>query len=261
MSRWARRRQRRLFIIIGVLIALFLGIVIFSLTNKPETCFDNIQNGSETGMDCGGSCQTVCTEEAHDIVVWWERPFKVARGVYNIVAYFENQNLNAGMKDLTYEFRLYDQNNVLVSQPVVGTTFVEPNKRSAIFESGIQTGEAEAYTVFFKTSTSQKWEKIDDTYAYNLFRVGEPVLTNQDVAPKLQAPIKNVSYKTFYDVPIIAIVYNQEGNAIASSRTYIDEIGQGADADAYFSWPEPFTESVARIEIIPRVDPFMDSRV
>ncbi len=260
MSQWAKRRQRRLLFIIGLLVLIVLGLIIFSLTNKQPTCFDRIQNGSETGVDCGGGCQNICLAEAHDIVVWWERPFKVANGVYNVVAYFENQNLDAGIKDLAYEFRLYNKNNILVSEPIVGSTFIEPNKRSAIFEPGIQTGQDEAYTVFFKTSVNKTWEKIDNTYAFNLFQVGEPVLTNQEVAPKLQAPIKNVSLENFREVPVIAIIYNQKGNAIASSRTFVDEIKQGGTANVYFSWPEPFNDTVSKIEIIPRVDPFVSKR-
>ena len=260
MSYWQKKRQRRIFIIIGVFFLIVLAFIFFTLTNKQANCFDGVMNGGETGVDCGGTCQNVCKEEAHEIVVWWERPFKVASGVYNVVAYFENQNLDAAIKDLDYEFRLYSKDNILVSQPIVARTFLAPNKRSVIFEPGIQTGEQEAYTVFFKTSTNKKWQKVDNTFAFNLFQTGEPLLTNQDVAPKLQVSVKNVTLQNFREIPVTAIVYNQRGNAIASSRTYIDEISQNSEAIAYFSWPEPFSDTVSRIEIIPRVDPFINER-
>jgi hypothetical protein len=258
MSKWAQKRKRRLATIIGVLFLALLVLILFSIFNRPATCFDGEQNGAETGVDCGGACQLVCREEVRDIVVWWERPFKVANGVYNTVAYFENQNLESGLQELTYEFRLYNYDNILVSEPIVGTTFVEPNKRSAVFESGITTGDQDAYTAFFRVSSVQDWERTDQDFAYSLFEIGEPELTNQDIAPKLQAPIKNTSFKTYRDVPVIAILYNQEDNAIAASQTFLDVIEQGGEGIVYYSWPEPFGDTVSRIEIIPRVDPFRE---
>ena len=256
MSRWSNKRKKRLLFIIITIALVVFGIIAYSILDRPATCFDGVQNASETGVDCGGSCELVCRGEVRDIVVWWERPFKVADGVYNTVAYIENQNLDSGLEELRYEFRLYNYDNVLVSEPVTGTTFIEPNKRSAIFESGITTGNQEAYTAFFKVSSAQDWKRTDQSFAYNLFQISEPQLTNQDVAPKIQVNIRNSSFQSFNDIPVIAIIYNQDDNAIASSQTYIDRIGQDQDAIAYFSWPEPFKDPVSRIEIIPRVNPF-----
>lgn len=257
MSKWSQKRKRRYLLMIGLVVLLILILVGFQLYNQEPSCFDGIQNGQETGIDCGGTCQIVCREEARNIVVWWERPFKVASGVYNAVAYFENQNLDSGIREIVYEFRLYDKDNIIVSQPVVGRTFVEPNKRSAVFESGITTGDREPYTAFFKIISAQAWEKTDQSFSYSLFQVGEPVLTEQDTSPKLSVPVENKTFFNFVDVPVIAILYNQKDNAIASSRTYIDSISQGQQETAYFSWPQAFLDDVSRIEIIPRINPFL----
>ncbi len=257
MSKWARKRKRNILIIIASLIFIVLVFSFFSFKNKKPTCFDATQNGKETGIDCGGACQKVCRDEVRNIVVWWERPFKVAHGVYNVVAYFENQNLDSGIEEVFYEFRLYDKNNVLVSEPRLGSTFIEANKRSAVFESGITTGDSDAYTAFFKISSKQDWEKIDQSFSYNLFQVGEPILSSQDTTPKLSAPIENKTFFNFTDTPVVAILYNAEDNAIAASRTFIDSIEQGEKKDVYFSWPEPFGDTVSRVEIIPRVNPFI----
>ncbi len=256
MSKWANKRKRNITIVIGIILFIFLVFFVFSVQNKKPTCFDSIQNGQESGIDCGGGCQSVCRDEVRNIVVWWERPFRISSGVYNTVAYFENQNLGSGLQELMYEFKLYDKDNVLVSQPRIGSTFIEPNKRSAIFESGINTGDKEAYTAFFKISSIQDWQKIDTSFSYNLFNIGEPTLSGQDVSPKVTASVENKSFYNFTDVPVVVILYNNEGNAIAASQTYIDSIDQGKKEQVNFSWPEPFKDPVSRIEIIPRVDPF-----
>ena len=256
MSKWAQKRKRNILIVMGIILLIILTFFIRSVRNTPPTCFDGKQNGTETGIDCGGTCAKVCRDELRSLVVWWERPFKVSKGVYNLAAYFENQNLDSGIEKIAYEFRAYDKDNILVSQPRVGTTFIEANKRSAIFEPGVTTGDKEIYTVFFKFTRLQDWKKTDQSFSYNLFNVGEPVLSQQETTPKLTAPITNKSSYNFTDVPVIAILYNQKGNAIAASRTYIDAIPQGTTQNVFYSWPEPFNDIVSRIEIIPRINPF-----
>ncbi|MCA9351415.1 hypothetical protein KC929_01385 [Patescibacteria group bacterium] len=259
MSTWSAKRKRRILIIVGLVLLLLVFLVALRVQNsKQPTCFDGLQNGQETGIDCGGACAKVCVEEVNNMVVWWERPFKVAPGVYNVVAYVENQNLYSGIEELAYEFRLYDENNILVAEPVRGTTFLEANKRSAIFASGINTGDSDAYTVFFHTNAIQDWRRVPQEYSYNLFQISEPTLTNQTTSPKLSAKVRNESFINFEDVPVVAILYNNEGNAIAASRTYIDDLPQGVEVQVFYSWPEPFGDSVSRIEIIPRVNPFIE---
>lgn len=258
MSQWARKRKRNILIVIGIILLIIAAFTFIKVTDVEPTCVDGLQNGTETGIDCGGDCSRLCREEARGLIVWWERPFKVANGVYNTVGYIENQNLYSGLQEMTYEFRLYDKDNILVSQPVQGTTFVEPNKRSAVFQSGITTGENEAYSVFFRVLTVQDWQKVPNEFSYDLFNVGEPVLTNQDTAPKLSAPVENKTFFDFTDIPVVAILYNQKDNAIAASQTYIDAIPQGESQQVFYSWPEPFGDTVSRIEIIPRIDPFLN---
>lgn len=259
MSKWSQKRKRRIIIVALIIMVFLIALISLRIENNKEVnCFDGLENGTETGIDCGGECVKVCQEEINNLVVWWERPFKVANGVYNTIAYVENQNLYSGIQKLNYEFRLYDKNNNLVSEPIAGETFIEPNKRTAIFESGITTGDNDAYTSFFHINSVQNWSRVDQDYSYNLFTIGEPILTNQDTAPKLSAIVKNESFINFKDIPVVVILYNNEDNAIASSQTYIDSLNQGTETQVFYSWPEPFGDSVSRIEIIPRTDPFID---
>lgn len=259
MSRWANRKRRRILIAIGViLLIVFILVVIHIKNSKKPTCFDGIKNGTETGVDCGGSCQKLCETEMRNLIVWWERPFKVIDGTYNLVAYVENQNTDAGIEKIEYEFRVYDKNNVLAAEPRRGTTFVEANKRFAIFEPNVKTGDKEAYTVFFRILSKQDWKKVNPDFRYSLLKVPSRVLTRTQTTPHLQARVENTSLYDFVDIPVVAILYNRRGNAIAASQTYIDRINHGETKEVYFSWPEPFKVNVSRVEIIPRVNPFLD---
>jgi hypothetical protein len=259
MSKWTQKRKRRYLSIFLLVVIAFVSLIVYQITNRPPTCFDGEQNGQETGVDCGGSCQLVCREEVRNVVVWWERPFQVRSGAsntYNLVGYIENQNLEFGLRELEYEFRVYNRDNLLIAEPVVGTTFVEPNRRSAIFAPSVATGAEEAYTVFLRLNDDQTWERTDQAFTHTLFEVGERDLRNQDSSPRLTVPITNATFIDFDQVSVVAILYNEEGNAVASSQTYLDALGEGDTKQARFSWPEPFEEEISRIEIIPRVNPF-----
>jgi len=258
MSQWADKKRRKILIFLILFIVLALILFFTFSTKKQPTCFDGIQNGTETGIDCGGNCEKTCREEARNIIVWWERPFQVSKGIYNLVAYVENQNLQSGLERLDYEFRVYDKDNVLAAEPRRGSTFVEANKRFAIFEPSVTTGDNEAYTAFFKIIGQSDWKKVNPDFTYNLFQVSKPVLNKLETNPQLSANVKNASTYRFVDVPVVAIIYNHRGNAIATSQTYIDSIGSKEEQEVFFSWPEPFGKDIARVEIIPRVNPFLD---
>ena len=84
MSKWSVKRKRRILIVIGILFLIGLALIFINIENKKvPTCFDGLQNGQETGVDCGGESSKVCQEEINNLVVWWERPFKVTDGLYN----------------------------------------------------------------------------------------------------------------------------------------------------------------------------------
>jgi len=261
MSKWAHKRKRNILIVVGIIVLVIIAFLFVRVTDTEPSCVDGIQNGTETGIDCGGDCLRLCQDEARGLIVWWERPFRVANGVYNTVAYIENQNLYSGIERMSYEFRLYDKDNILVSEPFQGTTFIEPNKRSAIFASGIKTGEGEAHTVFLRILSVQDWENVPQDFSYDLFDVTQPVLTNQDTAPKLSASVENKTFFDFDNIPVVAILYNQKDNAIAASQTFTDSLSQGESTQVFYSWPEPFGDTVSRIEIIPRIDPFLNRSV
>src|SRR6185295_8768478 len=101
---WARERQ---IFYVGVLLAFFIFLAFF-LTypyfHQPATCFDLRQNGTETGIDCGGSCPFACAAQLDPISILWSRAFQVLPGRYNAVAYLENHNKNSAVVKVTYRF-------------------------------------------------------------------------------------------------------------------------------------------------------------
>ncbi|MCR4310974.1 MAG: hypothetical protein NUV54_00150, partial [Candidatus Taylorbacteria bacterium] len=87
MVSWSTRHQ--FFYISGaILFFLFaLALPTLFLTYKAPSCVDGVQNQEELGIDCGGPCSVLCKAEALDVIVRWQRAFRVKEGVYNALAY------------------------------------------------------------------------------------------------------------------------------------------------------------------------------
>ena len=107
--KWSTKRKMMYaggVFIVGLLILLRILYPIFT---KEPTCSDGVKNGTEIGVDCGGSCKKFCSIEVNNLVLLWTRSFRSSPTTFTAVAYIENQNLNAEAVQVPYEFKLYDE--------------------------------------------------------------------------------------------------------------------------------------------------------
>ena len=87
------------------LIILFLiGFAVYSFFFKqPASCFDKKQNQSETGIDCGGSCQACELKTIRSLEVNWVRTFS-ADDKAVLVAEIKNPNTNYASDNFLINF-------------------------------------------------------------------------------------------------------------------------------------------------------------
>jgi hypothetical protein len=218
--------------------------------NKPPTCTDGKQNGDEHGIDCGGSCENLCLAQISDPVLLWSRAFKISDGIYNAVAYVENPNFSAGVSKISYIFKLFDSENLLVAQRK-GRTFISPNGINPVFEGAIRTGQRIPARAFFEFSSMPQWEEIKNEESS--LSVNGIVLSGIDFSPRIDAVLSNAGIRSISDIEVVAILFDADGNAIAASSTFIKYLPDRSSQDIVFTWPNKFDSSPSRIEIIPRV--------
>ncbi|MCX6751944.1 MAG: hypothetical protein NTZ87_00360 [Candidatus Nomurabacteria bacterium] len=248
---WALKRQI-LYIVILILFFAICGFLIaYPSLNKAPTCFDGKQNGTETGMDCGGSCALQCLAQMDPVSVLWARAFRVVPGRYNAIAYLENHNKNTAINKINYRFRFADENNIYIAKRE-GSTYVPPSGKFAVFEPAIDVGNSiPVYTTFEFTQTPQ-WvtipqEKIDQLKV----SVSNINLVNEDISPALSATIKNDSLFTVRNINVVAILYDASHNAVSGSSTYLDSLFGGENKNVNFTWPEKMPSKIVTKEIIP----------
>lgn len=253
---WASKRRLIYISSIFFVFAIILALAIRSYFNVAPTCNDNKQNGTETGVDCGGVCALYCSGEAKNIVIKWYRFFKVTDGVYNAMAYLENININAGVAKVKYEFKFYDDKNLYIDSRI-GYTYIVPNGPTAVFESNIPINpNRPPARVTFEFATPPVF--VHTTSIYNPFDLintaGLP--ENPNTLPTLTATVQNKSLNSINGIDVFAILYDKDDNVVNVSKTLIESINPKSLQDVYFSWLLPFDGNVVRTEIISKFNPF-----
>jgi uncharacterized protein YcfL len=250
MASWGTRR-RNLIITIFILIVSFSILTIgFFVFYRAPTCFDNKKNGYETGVDCGGNCELLCTINTKEPVVHWQRYFKLTDGVYNVVAYIENQNASAGASDVEYEFALYDRLGIIIAERE-GVIDIRPNQVTPVIENNLNTGELDAARVSFNFGEIQWFEQepLD-----NLVSIRKQELLNVDGLPRVTATVNNNTNSVLNNVKFVVILYDREDNALATSNTLVRRIERDDSQNIVFTWPINFDSEPTRFEIIPIYD-------
>jgi len=248
---WALKRQIIYLLGLFTFLSLVALYFLWPYITRPPTCTDGKQNGTESGIDCGGNCPKACLFEVDKLSVFWARTFEVVPGRYNAVAYIENQNPNQVINKITYSFRFADANNLYIGKRE-GETFVPPAGKFAIFEPAVNLGNSiPVYTTFEFTETPL-WVNVDQQRIDQLKVVASDIiLTDEDTAPKLSAVLENNSLFIIPDLKAVAILYDEFNNALSVSSTYVPLLKGESKVDVNFTWRAPMSKKVISKEIIP----------
>ncbi|MGH7141099.1 MAG: hypothetical protein ACREGH_00495 [Minisyncoccia bacterium] len=246
---WRQRRQMLYISAASVVLIAIVGYLAYRYFTTPGSCFDNVQNDGEAGVDCGGPCAHMCASDTRDPVVEWARALKVATGTYDGVAYIDNPQYAQGAAaySVGYSMRLLDANNQLIIERD-GTVDLPPVETIPIFVPNIETGSETATNVQFSFTT--------DPIVWNKVPAGDlPALSvkNESLAPdgsRLSAEIVNESNEPVNNLTVAAVLLDLNGNALAASQSVIQQIPAEGNDTVVFTWPEPH-QSVVRAEITP----------
>lgn len=258
MSSWGVRKQLSyLSIVLGVLV-IIVSVPLFFVLNVEPTCFDGKENGEETGIDCGGTCVLQCQGDVTFPVIHWARAFKVEDGVYDLAALIENTNATIGSPEMLYQFKMYDEENLLI-QDRLGKSFVLPGNKWVIFESKVLTGERKPNRVFIDFIEESEWMSvvIPEEDIPNI-SVADQRMEERNGRPRLSASIANKTPSALYDIEVVAVVSDADENVLGVSRTYVETLEKYGKQTLVFTWREPFDAPVAKIDIIPRVNYIQD---
>ncbi len=255
---WALKRQMQYIFGILAVIGVVILIMIWPTITKKPTCFDGKKNGSESGVDCGGICQRVCTADVSEPVILWQRAFPVTGSIYNLVAFIENRNKSVAINKISYEFRVYDTNNILIGRRV-GTTFIPPNQEFAVLEPRFDSGQSKIKSIVFEFTPPFVWLKKEPKINTLPIKVENILLGDDKTSPTLTAVINNESVYELPEFDVVAILYDINHNAINVSKTHKDGLPSNTKTPVLFTWPNPLGIDVATRDILVQINPFIAS--
>jgi len=251
---WAERRKATYIFGILIFSLIIFSIIIFVFVNKAPTCFDGKQNQDEAGIDCGGPCNVLCRAEYVDpIIIWGPRWSKVlSSGTYNFLTYIQNPNVGAGAYNVPYNMKVYDRNDVLLYQKN-STAYIPPNNNFVIFEDNINLHDKVPFRTRLEFISGAIWQRME-SQELNITAVSKQ-LTDVNTKPRLFVTLKNSTLKDIENIESVAILYDEDNNAIAFSKTKVDLINKDSIKDIVFTWPEPFSKNIIRIDVVSKVLP------
>src|SRR3989338_8535106 len=239
---WSKRRKFLYTTVVSVVaVAVLLTVYLQFFTNAP-TCFDGKWNGSEKGIDCGGSCALFCADQTRSPVVLWSRAFEVAPGTYTAAAYVQNPNPGASARNVAYSFQLFDDKNLLVTERV-GVINIPPVQTVPFIDPNINVGNRTVVRSLFAFSQEPLWQRVGNLPA---LRVGNKYLAED--GSQLSATIQNESIENADKVTVTAVLFDRDGVARAASRRVIAPIPPHSSPDVVFTWAGG-VKNIVRAEI------------
>lgn len=244
---WGARRKTLYTAVAGV---LALAVLIFLYENfftAAPTCFDRVQNGGERGIDCGGPCALVCTQDAHAPIVLWSRVFQTSPTTYTAAAYIENDNPGAGSKQVGYSFQLFDASNDLIVERD-GVVDLPPVQTIPIIDVNIPVQNRTPARVLFGFSNVPIWSKVPAANIPVLRVSGQNLSAD---ASKLEATLNDDSLTDAHNVTVGAVLFDQSGTALAASKSVIS-VSKKSSAPVVFTFPGGVPNVVrAEITVLP----------
>ncbi len=193
----------------------------------------------------------VCKEEVVPLVTLWSKAFALRKGEVNVAALVENQNPRFSIPKLAYNFKLYDKDNILITERS-GVTFANANERLLIFESQIAVGERIPVRAFIEFRPPL-WERLKKAQGQLPVSVRQQQLVQGD-APQLTARMQNNGVRPLYDLTVLALIVDKDEDAVAVSSTFVNTLPAGSDSELTFTWPAAFNREAVAASLYPRID-------
>ena len=257
---WAERRKLTYMTIVLVVLGMIGFLVFRQLTSATPTCIDGRKNGDELGVDCGGGCSLYCANELASPKVRWVRTFQMTPSVSQSVAYIEHGNATAASPLVGYTFRLYNAQNTVIAERS-GTTFLGPLGRTAIAETLIPTGNVPVARTTITFTEPIVWNKISSLLTTVVIKTDRTLVESYEYGTtqkgtRLSATLENTARLHFRDMDVVAIIYDRDDNVVTASKVLLPELPALSSRVVTFTWPFVVPTAGARIEIVPRFNPF-----
>lgn len=237
--------RERKQLIYGTIYGLFwLTIFIYTYVQflKPApSCFDNIQNQGEQGVDCGGPCAAVCLPKnlqkistIGDVSVFPSSP-----GHYTLLGQVVNKNAGFASPSFDYRFDLYDGSGASVGT-LSGHSFIYAGEVKYLLAPNVNVAgivNRATLTVFHPS-----WVAAGTLGLAPSLNARPTTNTISTTTLSVNGEVTNNDISRFTNILIVAVFYDINNSPAGSSQTVVYRIAPNESAT--FSVLYPFTPAI-----------------
>lgn len=247
---WAARRRLFVSLIVGTLVTAFLAVVFIAAFYDAPSCSDGTQNQGEDGVDCGGPCAYLCTDQTLPPTVLFTKALASASGRTDVIASVENKNSNAAARNVPYRISLYGKDRLPIGE-FSGVLDLPPGATVPVFLPGLSSGKQAVAGAFLEINPSApQWFYVSSD-PRTMPRVTNTTQSGSADAPRIDATLVNDSVTPLTNVRIIIFIRDVKRDIIAASQTVVPLIRAQSSATATFTWNSAFAGLPAAIEVVP----------
>ena len=250
-----KRKMLYAFVVSSFIISSVLYIYRDTFFPAP-TCFDNKQNGYESGIDCGGVCDLRCKDEVTPLSVIWTRFILVGPNTYDLIAMVSNKNINNAPKEISYTFFIYDKDGGNISF-VDGKTIVPVDTDFPVIKQNIHINKIPSALVL-KVNAGPSY-KVSEKPTSPTVTVSNISYEKGDTT-RVYANISNTKFTRLLDLPVRVILYGNDNNIFAVGETVIPLLDKQETKTVTFTWNFPLSQTPKVIRVYPIFDPFIPSQ-
>ncbi len=221
------------FILFSILIG-FLVWVYFAFIKVNPTCFDNIKNGDEEGVDCGGSCKEICSFNATKVNIFWQKTVLVKNGVANFAALIENPNYDYQLKG-KFNIRIIDEYDHRFELSKIAT--LKPSEKRILFIPAIKMGERKPKKTFVIFNEKQILSLVKAKKEKQKLTVLSKELKKEvNGLYELNIEIENKTLYPQRNFEIVGVLYGDDEIVLNFGKTFINYIGKKEKKKLSIPW-------------------------
>lgn len=238
---WSTRRKYMYFGGFILIFLVILGYFIYPIIFPVPTCYDKKQNGTETGVDCGGACNLMCKGQYDQLDLLLQRSFVKKENQSDIVVLFENRNKYIAPNKISLDIDVYAKDGSFVKtiheEQIAGTQKYIPIVIANYPSSDISK-------IFVKNVSYDMWRTRG---AYDI------ALSDYNFAKdkmSLDVTLKNIYKQDLREkLKVYVVVRDNLNNIIAVNYQILDGINYNESKKINFLWPNPIEGDIKNIDV------------
>ncbi len=249
---WAKKRKIIYAFATVTIVLVFAVYQLRGVLFPDPTCFDEKQNGFESGIDCGGTCALKCFNEISPVSVEWSRAIKTSKNTYDFVALLSNKNVNSAPVSLGYIFLALNSKGEVIKSEVGSTTALVSGSFPIIKQN--VTINQEPASVIVRVTQSPYYATFENPTS-PIIRVTDYRYEAGSIS-RIYITVTNTSRNVYLKLPIRLVAYDERGNVVATGESILPSLSKEEQRQVVFTWHYTLPTTPTKFRAYPMLSPF-----